>query len=53
LGDLIDAGGGASKGASLKVKGKVYRARIYSVWEYVNETMAMKVDDMARWQRTE
>jgi len=37
-----------SRGASLKVKGKVYRACIQSVLGYASETWAVKVDDMAR-----
>jgi len=40
-----------SKGISLKVKGKVYRACIQSVLGYASETWPMKVYDMARLER--
>jgi len=46
VGDLIDAGGKS-------VKGKVYRACIQSVLEYASETWAVKVEYMARLERTE
>jgi len=36
-----------SRGASLKVKGKVYRACIQSDLGYASETWAMAVEDMA------
>jgi len=42
-----------SKGASLEVKGKVYRVGIQSVLGYASETWAMKVEDMARLERME
>jgi hypothetical protein len=42
-----------ARGASLKVKGKVYRACVQSVLVYGSETWAMKVDDMRRLERTE
>jgi len=35
------------------VKGKVYRACITSVLGYTSDTWAMKVEDMARLERTE
>jgi len=41
------------RAASLKVKGKVYRACIQSVLGYASETWAIKVEDMARLERTE
>jgi len=51
LGKVPGTGSSANiKGASLKVKGKVYRACIQSILGYVNETSAMKVEDMARWR---
>jgi len=37
-----------SRGASLQVKLKVYRACMQSVFGYVNETWAMKEEDKAR-----
>jgi len=42
-----------SRGASLKVKGKIYRACVQSVMLYGSETWAMKVEDMTRLERTE
>ena len=42
-----------SRGASLKVKGIVYRACVQCVMTYGSETWAMKVDDMQRLERTE
>jgi hypothetical protein len=42
-----------SRGASLKVKGKVYRACVQRVLVYGSETWPMKVDDMHRLERTE
>jgi len=42
-----------ARGASLKVKGKVYRACVQSVLVYGSETWAMKVDDTRRLERTE
>src|SRR6267154_797308 len=41
------------RGASLRVKGKIYRACVQRVLLYGSETWAMKVDDMQRLQRTE
>ena len=41
------------RGASLAVKGKVYRACVQSVLVYASETWAMKVEDMQRLERTE
>src|SRR3954462_2933025 len=40
-------------GASLRVKGKIYRACVQSVLVYGSETWAMKVADMQRLLRTE
>src|SRR2546425_5779586 len=40
-------------GASLKVKGKIYRACVQMVLVYGSETWPMKVDDMQRLVRTE
>src|SRR5258708_2411399 len=42
-----------ARGASLRVKGKIYRACVQRVLVYGSETWAMKVDDMQRLQRTE
>jgi len=42
-----------SRGASLKVKGKVYRACVQSVLVYGSETWPVKVEDMQRLERTE
>jgi hypothetical protein len=42
-----------SRGASLKVKGKVYRACVQRVLVYGSETWPVKVDDMQRLERTE
>ena len=42
-----------ASGASLRVKGKVYRACVQRVLMYGSETWAMKVDDMQRLRRTE
>ena len=42
-----------ARGASLIVKGKIYRACVQSVLVYGSETWAMKVDDMQRLERTE
>src|SRR6267154_4596169 len=42
-----------ARGASLRVKGKIYRARVQRVLVYGSETWAMKVDDTQRLQRTE
>jgi len=42
-----------SLGSSFIVKGKVYRACVQSVLRYVSGTLAMKVEDMARSDRTE
>ena len=39
--------------ASLKLKGKVYRACFQSVMVYGSETWAMKAEDMQRLERTE
>jgi hypothetical protein len=41
------------RGATLAVKGKVYRACVQSVLVYGSETWAMKVEDMQRLQRAE
>ena len=42
-----------SRGASLKVKGKVYRACVQRVLVYGSETWPMRVDDLQRLERTE
>jgi len=42
-----------SRGASIKVKGKVYRACIHSVLGYASETWTMKVEYMVRLARME
>ena len=42
-----------SRGASLKVKGKVYRVCVQRVLVYGSETWPMKVGDMLRLERTE
>jgi hypothetical protein len=42
-----------SRGASLKVKGKVYRVCVQRVLVYGSETWPVKVDDMQRLERTE
>jgi hypothetical protein len=42
-----------TRGASLKLKGKVYKACVQSVMIYGSETWAMKVEDMDRLERTE
>jgi hypothetical protein len=42
-----------SRGASLKVKGKVYNACVQRVLVYGSETWPMKVDDLQRLERTE
>jgi len=42
-----------SRGASLKVKGKLYSACVQCVMTYGSETWAMKVEDMQRLERTE
>src|SRR3989441_12050420 len=41
-----------AKGASLKVKGKIYRACVQRVLVYGSKTWAMKVVDMQRLLRT-
>jgi hypothetical protein len=41
------------RGASLKVKGKVYRTYVRSVLVYGSETWATKVEDMQKLERTE
>src|SRR5438876_7619464 len=41
------------RGASLRVKGKIYRACVQRVLVYGSETWPMKVDDMQRLMRTE
>src|SRR5260221_223706 len=43
----------ASRGTSLKLKGKIYRACVQSVLVYGSETWPMKVEDAMRLQRTE
>src|SRR4051812_32300765 len=42
-----------ARGASLRVKGKIYRACVQRVLVYGSETCAMKVVDMQRLLRTE
>ena len=42
-----------SRGASLKVKGKVFRACIQRVLVYDSETWPMKMDDLQRLERTD
>src|SRR2546425_12874515 len=42
-----------ASGASLRVKGKIYRACVQRVLVYGSETWPMKVDDMQRFERTE
>jgi hypothetical protein len=42
-----------ARGASLVVKGKIYRACVQSVLIYGSETWAMKAEDMQRLERTE
>ena len=42
-----------ARGASLKVKGKIYKACVQRVLVYGSETWPMKVDDMQRLVRTE
>jgi Reverse transcriptase (RNA-dependent DNA polymerase)/Endonuclease/Exonuclease/phosphatase family len=42
-----------SRGASLKVKGKVYRACVQRVLVHGSETWPMKIEDMKRLERTE
>ena len=42
-----------SRGASLKVKGKVYKACVQRVLVYGSETWPVKVEDMQRLERTE
>src|SRR5450755_3312303 len=41
------------RGASLKMKGKIYKACIQRVLVYGSETSAVKVDDMGRLERAE
>ena len=41
------------RGASLKVKGKVYRVSVQTVLVYGSETWPLKVEDMQRLERTE
>jgi hypothetical protein len=41
------------RGASLKMKGKIYRICVQSVMIYGSETWPMKVEDMNRLERTE
>src|SRR6184192_3550534 len=41
------------RGASLRVKGKIYRACVQRVLVYGSETWPMKVNDMQRLVRTE
>jgi len=43
----------ALRGASLKVKGKVYRVCVQRTTVYGSETWPMKVEDMQRLERTE
>ena len=42
-----------ARGASLKIKGKLYSIYVQSVMMYGSETWAMKVDDVQRLERTE
>src|SRR5258706_542922 len=42
-----------TRGASLKLKGKIYRACVQSDLMYGSETWAMKAEDMQRLERTE
>src|SRR6267154_1547090 len=42
-----------ARGASLRVKGKIYSACVQRVLVYGSETWVMKVDDMQRLRRTE
>ena len=42
-----------SRGASLKMKGKIYKTCVRSVMVYGSETWAMRVEDMHRLERTE
>ena len=42
-----------SRGASLKVKGRVYRTCVQRVLVYGSETWPVKVEDMQRLERTE
>jgi hypothetical protein len=42
-----------SRGPSLKLKGKIYKACVQSVLIYGSETWAMKVEDTQRLERTE
>ena len=42
-----------ARGASLRVKGKIYRACVQRVLVYGSETWAMKVVDMQRLLRIE
>jgi hypothetical protein len=42
-----------SRGASLKLKGKIYRCCVQSVLVYGSETWPMKVEDMQRLERAE
>ena len=42
-----------SRGASLKLKGKIYRTCVQSVLVYGSETWGMKVEDTQRLERTE
>ena len=42
-----------ARGASLRVKGEIYRACVQRVLVYGSETWPMKVDDMQRLVRTE
>jgi hypothetical protein len=42
-----------SRGASLKIKGKVYKACVQRVLVYGSETWPMKTEDMNRLERTE
>ena len=41
------------RGASAKMKGKIYRACVQSVMVYGSETWASKIEDMRRLERTE
>jgi hypothetical protein len=42
-----------ARGASLKLKGKIYSARVRSVMIYGSETWPMRVEDKQRMERTQ
>ena len=43
----------SARGASLKLKGKIYRTCVRSVMIYGSETWSMKIEDMQRLERAE